>query len=74
MSAPMDISMNNFTECNVPEQEAPIFEPPAAASSPPPPPPPPPPLINEEKFLVSGKCLNSGTRVQKLSNLLTCFV
>lgn len=63
MSAPMDISMNSFTECNVPEQEAPpIFEPPAAASSPPQPQPPsPPPLINEEKVLVSGKWLNLGT-------------
>lgn len=57
MSAPMDISMNNFTECNAPEQEAPLFEPPAAAPSPP---SPPPPLINEEKVLVSGKSLNAG--------------
>ncbi|KAL8465588.1 hypothetical protein ACS0TY_034903 [Phlomoides rotata] len=51
MSAPMamDISVPNPTECNVPELEAIVFEPPA--------PPPPPPLTNEEKVLVSVEVL-----------------
>lgn len=55
MSAPMDISMPNLTECNAPEQEAVIFEPPAAVTVPTP--SPPAPLINVEKVLVSGKCV-----------------
>lgn len=53
MSAPMDISVLNPTECNVPELEAIVFEPPAPPCAPP---PPPPPLTNEEKVLVSGTC------------------
>lgn len=55
MSAPMDISMPNLTECNAPEQEAVIFEPPAAVTVPTP--SPPAPLINVEKVLVSVEVL-----------------
>ncbi|KAI3454424.1 hypothetical protein Pfo_011087 [Paulownia fortunei] len=53
MSAPMDISRPNPTECNVPEQDAVVFEPPAVPSAP----RPPPPLLNEDKVLVSVEVL-----------------
>lgn len=66
-SVPMDISIPHITECNGPEQEATIPEPPAAASAPP---PPPRPLINEEKVLVSG---NAWVVSYEMWNFLACF-
>lgn len=65
MSAPMDISMPTFTECNLPEQEAAIFEPPATVSAPT---PLPLPIINEEKVNVSGKAYFFEFRNLKVSN------
>ncbi|EYU22185.1 hypothetical protein ABFS82_09G014100 [Erythranthe guttata] len=59
MSTPMDISVHNPGECNLPEQDHVVFEPPAAPPPPPPQlsPPPPPPLPREDKVLVSVEVL-----------------
>ncbi|KAL7138897.1 hypothetical protein ABFS83_09G013800 [Erythranthe nasuta] len=59
MSTPMDISVPNPGECNLPEQDHVVFEPPAAPPPPPPQPspPPPPPLPREDKVLVSVEVL-----------------
>ncbi|CAA0820953.1 P-loop containing nucleoside triphosphate hydrolases superfamily protein [Striga hermonthica] len=63
-SAPMDISEPNPTVCDVPEQDAGVFEPPDVRHAPPPlqPPPPPsisppPPFLNEDKVTVSVEVL-----------------
>ncbi|KAL0341576.1 UNVERIFIED_CONTAM: Pachytene checkpoint protein 2 [Sesamum calycinum] len=53
MSAPMDISVPNPGECNLPDQDAVFSEPPAAPSAP----PPPPPSLSEDKILVSVEVL-----------------
>ncbi|PIN26371.1 AAA+-type ATPase [Handroanthus impetiginosus] len=54
MSAPMDISMPSSTDCNLPQQDAIVFEPSAVPSASP---PPPSPLVNEDKILVSVEVL-----------------
>ncbi|KAL2243666.1 UNVERIFIED_CONTAM: Pachytene checkpoint protein 2 [Sesamum indicum] len=57
MCAPMDISVPNPGECNLPGQDAVFSEPPVGPSAPPPPPPPPPPSLSEDKILVSVEVL-----------------